>query len=79
MVQKSPYRPAIRPLSTRKALLVWLGCALTGWLVAIFSIYGVLQFGDRVVAVLTEPDGARVTDDNGQSMQDIAPAAGDTD
>jgi hypothetical protein len=81
MVRKSPYRQAIRPLSTRKALLVWLGCALTGWLVAIFSIYGALQFSDRLVAVLTEPDEVRVTNGNGngESMQDIAPAAGDDD
>lgn len=76
MVRNGSHKPGNRPLSTRKALLVWFGCALTGWLVAIFSIYGVLQFGDRLVAVLTGPNGIQTTDQDGQAIQKIAPAAG---
>jgi len=76
MVRNGPHNPGKRPLSTRKALLVWFGCALTGWLVAIFSIYGVLEFGDRLVAVLSGPNDVQTTDQDGQAVQKIAPAAG---
>jgi hypothetical protein len=79
MVRNSPHNLGKRPLSTRKALLVWFGCALTGWLVAIFSIYGVLQFGDRVVAALSDSDDVQITDQEGRAAQEIAPAAGGTD
>ena len=79
MVRDRPQTSGNRPLSTRKALLFWFGCALAGWVVAIFSIYGVLQFGDRVIAVLTDPNDVRVTDQEERSLQEVAPAAGNTE
>ncbi len=64
-------------MSTRRALLVWFGCALVGWLFALVAIYGALQFGDRMIASITGPSDVEVTDQQGESVQDIAPAAGD--
>jgi hypothetical protein len=70
------------PLPARKAILVWIGCAVAGWFVALVSIYSVVRFGDTVTALFRgegpviaeeEKDG-----DKEEGLSDIAPAAGES-
>ncbi len=55
------------PLPPRKAFLVWIACALAGWVVALVVIYAFLRFGDPMIA---EQDATR--------LRELAPAAGDS-
>ena len=63
------------PLPVRKAILVWIGCALAGWVFALVSIYSVVRFGDTLTAAFRDEKPA-VSDQ--QKLEEIAPAAGET-
>ncbi len=73
-----PKRRIKRPLSVRKAVLIWIGCALAGWVVAIVSMYSVLRFGDTLMARIAELPNIFVSSPEDEGMSEIAPAAGES-
>jgi hypothetical protein len=63
-------------MPARKAILVWIGCALAGWVFALASIYSVVRFGDTLTAVFRGGEPTIADQKQDKEISDIAPAAG---
>ena len=63
-------------MPARRAILVWIGCALAGWVFALVSIYSVVRFGDTLTAAFRSGEPTIADQKQDEEISDIAPAAG---
>ncbi len=61
--------------SMRRAVAVWFGAAMVGWVVLAVSAYTAVRVGDSLVALMSAPAPTMIADE-AEAMSNIAPAAG---